>query len=1604
MSVLEAQELTTHAGASAKAFQLNGQPHLAVANTNGNNVQLYRSNGVSFEAIQSLSVNTPVAADVLVNSDSSTYLIVASQSVSKVFLYDSDQGAFVAQESMDLDTPFATDVKVIPKEETGIDYTFVAFSIYKAVEPEIENYEAESAIYYWSPFGSLVPLQTILTTGAAKIEYFTSDGSLYVIFGNQAAYRYNLILEQPLKYEDIESPVYKFEGMGFVKTSGGSVRATGLTDLKTFTGEDGTMYLAVSQGLDRLPESSGVDGTNAVAITTLGNGVLLYEWLPQLEVFDLIQTYNVFAPSALGVFYGSGNNDDSAPFLVVTTRVSEQDPTNCNSESFVLFQGTASQNLFQGASFSTHSAVDVELVSINGVTFAVVISEQAQDTLVPELLTETESTVGPTQSSVFVVTRQGPDFTPRSGTVTFPSTATPGETSISIPVMITNTGNDAEVDEFFEVTISPAGASAASAADTDVTVTVVIQGDVNSTLDVEYTNGIEVINNQIYVTEEEQLVPFQLASFSLASGAPDVASCQIQGTVASNFAITGGNTLVVEAPLDREAAPLGSGYRHVINVLCQGITNPQNAGTAYVVVNVNDINDNPPVFPISKAGRDFDDYIYEHQEPGQVLRTMEVTDVDATPLNVTFSITDITTAEEQDGYTGPTPFVIDSVTGVITTAVSFDRDTGPKRFFFFVVATDAEKPSFSAMVEGSLTIEDLNDNAPIFTQDSYRVVIPESFDTTTSSVPAIVPGTRYEDVIFSEISASDADEGDNALVSYSFLESTSFFLIDDETAELIAISRIDYEAQDGEQRLFNFTVQACDAGQVTANNPYGQQCTTVPVTIVVEDLNDNAPQLTSISLLDSSLVEEAQPTTASTKYFQGPAAPRDYLRFLATDADTAGGNAQISFSLQNGSNAAFDMSADGVLSLATELAPGSYSITLDMDDAGSPQQKTTEQASVVVLDRIALAGPAAVSVSEAATTSDVLGTFTADVTVNSFQPALLAFSIQDGPDSSAFTIGQSSGELKLAQALDYESDSHTYTITVVVTDTASSVRAVSTQAVTITLTDENDVTPVITPPAEIVDLVEDDALATGPFASRDLASLQVTDPDTNTVLAFSIHSAAAVRRSDGTEQAVTSMFQISNTGVISNAQPIDGEQYVSFSVVARVFDGVNEAMTTLDISSVANVNDVEPAFLQPSYEVVMSETAPLNASVTTVGAQDGDFEQGSQLSYTIQFEPAAPATEGTTENGGSGPFVIDATTGEITLAAPLNFEAFSEHRFTVEVSDGRSTDTATVRVQVTNTNEVAPEIDDIAEPILLSEDSPVGTVVATVTANDQDRGDSVFFSLSTFTDTFAINATSGEIVTTSALDREQKDSYSVVVRASDRPGPNQGLASTSTVTVTITDVNDETPEITYSNVLAVTENAPAGTMVAEIRASDRDINENGRLSFSLAGADASKLSVNDSGIVTVAGSIDRETQHQLNFTVVVSDNGADVVNHVSLALVAQVLDENDETPYFSGPGESGTLELRVPEDTQVGVEVYKLTASDADATAPNRQLSFSLGGTTAFAIEPATGSIRLATEVDFEVRGPFPYEFTVTVTDGSLTSAPLAVSVAIQDVSDEEHQ
>ncbi len=700
----------------------------------------------------------------------------------------------------------------------------------------------------------------------------------------------------------------------------------------------------------------------------------------------------------------------------------------------------------------------------------------------------------------------------------------------------------------------------------------------------------------------------------------------------------------------------------------------------------------------------------------------------------------------------------------------------------------------------------------------------------------------------------------------------------------------------------------------------------------------------------------------------------------ATDADndtlaySLGGTDASAFAIDTKSgqlktNAALDYETRNSYSVAITVSDGkrtdTISVTISVTDI---DEKPVTDDSVTTKDPTPTNNAPVFTAGESATRSiaentgagvDIGSAFSATDADND----TLKYSL-GGTDAASFSIDSTTGQLRTSAALDYGTKT-SYSVTITVSDGSLT----DTISVTIAVTDVDE-TPANTAPMFTDGDNTTRTVAENTGSGVDIGTAVSANDTDNDALTYSL---------SGTDAASFSID--STTGQLRTSAALDYETKTSYTVTITVSDG-NGGTDTITVT--VNITDVDEA---------PSNTAPVftagNSTTRSIAENTGaGVDIGSAVSATDADNDTLKYSLGGTD---AAAFSIDSSSGQLRTSAALDYENKSSYTVTVIASDGTLTDSITVTINVTNVNEAPVFADGNSTTRAIAENVPADINIGSVVAATDPEGSKLTYTLGgTDAASFSIDAATGQLRTSAALDYEKKNTYSVTIAVSD----DNGGTDTITVAISVTDLDEvrsnNAPAFTEgdSTTRSIAENSTSGTNIgAVIDAKDAD---NNTLAYLLSGADASAFSIDSTtGQLKTSAPLDFETKAAYTVTVTVSDgSGTD-----SITVTINVTDVN-EAPVIA---DSADTTLSIAENTAAGVNIGgTFSATDPDG---GDTLTYSLGGTdaSAFSIDSSSGQLRTSTALDYERKTS--YSVTITVSDGSLTDT-ITVTINVTDVNE----
>ncbi|XP_040904775.1 protocadherin gamma-C5-like [Toxotes jaculatrix] len=363
-------------------------------------------------------------------------------------------------------------------------------------------------------------------------------------------------------------------------------------------------------------------------------------------------------------------------------------------------------------------------------------------------------------------------------------------------------------------------------------------------------------------------------------------------------------------PLDYESKAI-----HEIDITAKDKGVPEMEGHCRVQVVVIDINDNAPEIVLTSKPNP----VPEDSPRGTVVALLRARDLDSGDnAKVTVKLPKGSPFSLKPSF---------SNNYALVTSGPLDRESC-SHYNIEITATDSGSPPLSSKKTIPVSITDVNDNPPLFTQPSYNVYLKENG----------VPGS-----ILYSVSASDLDFAENAKISYSILDSkvqdvsvSSYVYINSDNGSIYSMHSFDYE----KLKVFQIQVQAKDQGSPSLSS-------NATVHVFILDQNDNAPAViypSSAAL--GSLSHQRMPRSAKAGHL--------VTKVTAVDADS-GHNAWISYKLAEATDASLftvNLYTGEVRTkrAVSEQDDSSQRLLIEIKDDGEPVQSATVTVSILMED------------------------------------------------------------------------------------------------------------------------------------------------------------------------------------------------------------------------------------------------------------------------------------------------------------------------------------------------------------------------------------------------------------------------------------------------------------------------------------------------------------------------------------------------------------------------------------------------------------------------------------------------------------------------------
>ncbi|NXN08471.1 CAD19 protein, partial [Indicator maculatus] len=389
-----------------------------------------------------------------------------------------------------------------------------------------------------------------------------------------------------------------------------------------------------------------------------------------------------------------------------------------------------------------------------------------------------------------------------------------------------------------------------------------------------------------------------------------------------------------------------------------------------------------------------------------------------------------------------------------------------------------------------------------------------------------------------------------------------------------------------------------------------------------------------------------------------------------------------------------------------------------------------------------------------------------------------------------------------------------------------------------------------------------------------------------------------------------------------------------------------------------------------------------------------------------------------TGEGAGSTFIINENSGKIYVTQKLDREKKPFYTLRAQAINIKTQlpvePESEFVIKVRDINDHEPQFLDGPYVATVPEMSPEGTSVIQVTATDGDdpsygNNARLLYSLIQGQPYFSVEPKTGVIRMASGMDRETEDQYLVIIQAKDMVGQAGALSATATVTINLSDINDNPPkfqqQLYYMN---VSEEAPVGTTVGKVFAEDGDIGENAAMDYSIEGDSSEVFDIitdneTQEGIILLKKRVDYESKRRYSIQ-------AKVVNRYiddrflkeepfeDKTIVKIDVEDADEPPVF-------TLEnyvMEIPEEAVGGTVVGVVTARDPDNDdSPVRySIVHGMHFKRLFSIDEHNGTIITTKPLDREIASWHNITVTATETRNPEKISEANVYIQVLDVND----
>ncbi|PZC71795.1 hypothetical protein B5X24_HaOG212432 [Helicoverpa armigera] len=578
-----------------------------------------------------------------------------------------------------------------------------------------------------------------------------------------------------------------------------------------------------------------------------------------------------------------------------------------------------------------------------------------------------------------------------------------------------------------------------------------------------------------------------------------------------------------------------------------------------------------------------------------------------------------------------------------------------------------------------------------------------------------------------------------------------------------------------------------------------------------------------------------------------------------------------------------------------------------------------------------------------------------------------------------FSVDPVTGDVTLKKPLDREvEDTIKFLVSIEDEDPAKEQNLVQSQPVTVIVLDENDNPPMFKNSPYEVDVPEDEEVG-----KTILDNILVEDRDSvgDSLEVGCVPSEQWPEACETFEVVALNSSAHQYTGALVLKKPLNYNERQFYQYQLYATDGTLNSSTHIEIK-VVDVQNTPPVF-SGSLSAALAEDAPVGTLALTVHARDADRARPRPVLLELVTTPCA--TPGT--------------------APCLDYETrkdyFLQYKATDDDGAGQMT-VVSLQISLTDSNDNPPVFHTPVYKASIDEDAVKFEPELQVQARDIDATSDIRYSIiEPPTHPFSIDPINGKISVEAGGVTPPEDSNKILLTVLATDGVHN---ATCKVEIAVRDVNNHPPVFDTDRYNAdISEDAPIGTEVAAVRATDLDSGMNSELKYWIQKGALDSFAIhNDTGVVTVSSKLDYDKRNTYTIQIVATDLGIPSLTGTT-ELTVNVINVNDKKPFFT----PSIQRAEVSADAELGYTVHTLVADDPDIT-DNASLVFNMGDKVIRAVDKNgkevsdEGVVKTAQRLDYEKLHSI--NFTLVAYDSGVPqlSTSAGVTVLLRNVNDED--